>query len=78
MILSDKTIRQYIDEGKISIFPEFQAGDIRPTGIRLHLGKELLIPVSGQKVDLASRDEIKFERVTIPSEGFVLRPNQFF
>jgi dCTP deaminase len=77
MILCDKTIKDYIATGKIKILPEFNMADVRPAGIRLHLGHELLIPVAGQTVDLASADDIKFERVHINEKGFTLRPDQF-
>jgi len=77
MILSDKTIKNYISEGNIKIFPEFSLADIRPTGIRLHLGKELLIPIEGQKVDLNAEENIEFDRLYISEEGFILYPGQF-
>lgn len=48
MLLSDATIQEYIIAGKIQIFPQYNMADIRPAGIRLHLGNELLIPVKGQ------------------------------
>ena len=37
MMLSDKTIQDYINSGRIKIFPEFHLSNIRPAGIRLHL-----------------------------------------
>ena len=77
MILSDATIQHYLSTGQIQIFPEFNPADIRPAGIRLHLGSELLIPVAGQKVDLEAQEDIEFERVIIPEDGFILRPGQF-
>lgn len=30
MILSDKTIKDYLEKGKIKIFPEFNLSDVRP------------------------------------------------
>lgn len=77
MLLSDKTIKNYISNGNIQILPEFQLENIRPAGIRLHLGKELLIPIEGQKVDLNANENLKFDKLTISQEGFILRPNQF-
>lgn len=77
MILSDKTIKDYIAIGKIKIFPEFNLADIRPAGIRLHLGSELLIPIEGQTVDLDSNEDIKFERTGILTHDFILKPGQF-
>ena len=77
MILSDATIEQYIDSGKIKILPEFKKSDIRPTGIRLHLVDEILVPVENQIVDLGIPSDIKFERIIIPEEGYQLEPGTF-
>lgn len=77
MILSDKTIKDYIQLGKIKIFPDFNLADVRPAGIRLHLGSELLIPIEGQTVDLNSNEDIKFERINLLKNGFILKPGQF-
>jgi len=76
MILSDVTIAKYIDEGKIKIFPTFDRADIRPTGIRLHLADDLLVPPPGQTADLAGGD-LKFDPVRIGADGYHLKPGQF-
>lgn len=77
MIFSDLSIKNYIDNGKIQIFPEFDLRNIRPAGIRLHLGNELLIPKEGQIVDLDGNDDIEFKQLSIPDEGFILHPGKF-
>lgn len=77
MIFSDRTIKDLISKGSIQIFPEFDPANIRPAGIRLHLGKELLIPRKGQMVDLDSDEEVHFTKQLISDEGFILRPNEF-
>jgi dCTP deaminase len=77
MILSDVTIVEYIDAGKIKILPEFDRTDIRPTGIRLHLGEEILIPVEDQLVDLTAPSDIKYKRQTISTKGYILNPGMF-
>jgi dCTP deaminase len=77
MILSDETIKNYINSGKIQIFPEFDVADIRPAGVRLHLGKDLLIPVKGQRVDLTLSEEIAFDKMDIGKQEYLLRPNEF-
>lgn len=77
MILSDKLIKEYIEARKINIFPKFDYKDIRPAGIRLHLGPELLIPLEDQTVDFESDEDVKFDRIKIPKSGYILRPNQF-
>lgn len=77
MLLSDRTIKEFIKNGAIQIFPDFDSANIRPVGIRLHLGKELLIPLIGQKVDLEKNENVSFSRQSISDEGFILRPNEF-
>ena len=65
MILSDATIREFIKNGKIRISPNFDSKNIRPTGVRLHLGEELLVPVPGQTVDLSESPELDYKKVII-------------
>lgn len=77
MILSDKMLRDYIQRQAIRIFPEFNLRDIRPAGIRLHLGSDLLVPVEGQLVDLGAPEEIKFDKVNIIENGYLLKPGKF-
>lgn len=77
MILSDATIKHYLSMGQIQLFPEVNPADICPAGIRLHLGRELLVPIAGQRVDLDAGGEIAFDRVSISDEGFILRPGHF-
>lgn len=77
MILSDRTIKEYIASGKIRFFPEINPANIRPAGVRLHLGSELLIPIPNQTIDLESDQEIKFDRVSILKDSFILLPGQF-
>ncbi len=77
MILSDKTISEYIGAGKITILPEFDMKNIRPTGIRLHLGKELLIPKSGKTVDFENSYDELFDKLEIGASGYMLKPGEF-
>ena len=76
MILSDVTIRKYIESGKISVLPEINPSDIRPTGIRVHFGNEILLAKENQTVDLANTKELDFESKNIDS-GFLLKPSMF-
>jgi len=77
MMLSDKTIQEFIAQNKIIIDPPYNLQNVRPVGIRLHLGQEILIPIGGQRIDLDSNDEIKFDRISILKDNFVLKPGQF-
>lgn len=77
MILSDSSIKECIENGNIKIFPEFSMTDIRPTGIRLHLGDEILIPHEGQRVDFEKGNDLLFERVSLRNQEYILKPGQF-
>jgi len=77
MFLSHKTIEQYISEKKIVIKPLFDKKNIRPAGIRIHLAKEILIPVAGQTIDITKSTDIKYRKVDVAKKVFYLEPNDF-
>jgi dCTP deaminase len=77
MILSDKTIKKKIAEGEIIIEPTIDEKDIRPVGIRLHLGEDLLIPKSDQIVDLSQNQNAEYSSLKMDKSGYVLEPNGF-
>lgn len=76
MFLSDQTIARLIDAGRIVILPDFDRADIKPAGIRLHLGEEILVPKPGAPVALDG-GRADFEPRRLPPEGLVLRPHDF-
>jgi dCTP deaminase len=77
MFLSHVTIEKYLEEKKIIIGPEFDKKNIRPVGIRLHLGKEILISEPNQVVDLTSPTKLKYKEIDLTQEEFYLAPGQF-
>ncbi len=77
MIFSHNTIKKYIEEKKIIVLPELKPEDIRPVGIRLHLGEEILIPVEGQTVDLSNIGSVEYKKMMIPTDGHILKPGDF-
>lgn len=77
MILSDVTINELVKSGDIVILPEFNLKDIRPAGIRLHLGKEMLIPEPDQTVDLVGTEDVKYKKITLSDAGYIVRPGEF-
>ncbi|HLC91071.1 MAG TPA: dCTP deaminase [Candidatus Nanoarchaeia archaeon] len=77
MILSDRTIQEFIERGKIKILPSVDTKNIRPTGIRLHLGDELLIPLPSQTIDLSASPEIQYNKINIHKEWYILQPGEF-
>lgn len=77
MFLSHQNIENCLKNGQIKIGPEFDKKNIRPVGIRIHLGKTLLIPEPNQIVDLTEAQELKYKKVDISNEEFYLKPDQF-
>ena len=73
MFFSHKTIEECIDDKRIIICPDFDKKNIRPVGIRIHLGNELLI----QTVDLTESNDLKYKSVDISKEEFYLEPGGF-
>ena len=76
MFLSDTAIIKAIREKRIQITP-FREEHLRPVGVRVHLGHELLIPVPGQTVDFSEPDEIKYDRHDLRAGPFMLTPGAF-
>ena len=77
MFLSHQTIEKCIDEGKIIIGPDFDKKNIRPVGIRIHLGQELLIPEPNQTVGISEQCDLKYKTIDLFKEEFILEPGQF-
>jgi dCTP deaminase len=77
MILSDTIIKEYIKNGQIVILPDFDIKNIRPAGIRLHLGNELLTTESGQTIDLGGNSDVNYKKLRISEEGYIIKPNEF-
>lgn len=74
MFLSNQTIKEYIDRGKIKIEGEY---NIEPNGISLHLGNELLIPKPYQIVDSSKPKDIEYIKYSLLDNPYVLKPNDF-
>jgi dCTP deaminase len=74
MFLSDTTIEEYIQKGKIKVEGEY---NIEPTGISLHLHNELLIPKPYQTVDSKNPKDIEYVKYDLTKAPYVLKPNDF-
>lgn len=74
MFLSDKTIKEYIQKGKIKVIGDIE---IESTGISLHLGNELLLPKPYQVVDSKNPKEIEYLKYNLNQTPYVLKPNDF-
>lgn len=76
MLLSDTSIKQAIKNNQISIEPKVINSNIRPTGIRLHLGNEILIPNENIVVNLNQHQENLYQRVNLNNTNFILKPHE--
>ncbi len=74
MILSDKSIKKLIQEGRLSIEP-LKEENIQASSIDLTLGEDVIF----YRVDFidVKAGELPVERRTIPEEGIVIEPKYF-
>lgn len=76
MILSDTSIKKFIKQKFISIRPSVVDSNIRPTGIRLHLGDEISIPNENITVDLNQHQENLYRKINIGNTKYTLKPQE--
>jgi len=77
-MLSDVQLREFLNLKRIRVSPDVREGDIRPTGIRVHLSDKLLIPVpSDEPITLDGRPGPQFRPETIGERGYELPPGGF-
>lgn len=77
MKLPDHKIVEYIKKEKIKILPKFEVKDLRPVGVRVHLGKDILIYKKGQVIDLSKEQAPEGVRFDLSKKVFVLKPGEF-
>ena len=81
-ILSDKTIKEYLKEGKISIDPIKDEKQIQPSSVDMRLGDEFKVFKVIRKPFIDPKDEedlASYMESTIVPEGeaFIIHPNEF-
>jgi len=79
MILSDRDIKKYLEEGKISITP-FQPECVQPASVDLHLDRAFLIfdTVNHHIIDVRQPVDNLMRRVEIDDDKpFILHPGEF-
>ena len=81
-ILSDKTIKEYLEEGKIVIDPLKDEQQIQPSSVDLRLGDEFKVFKVIRKPYIDPKDEEDIaeymESSTVPEgEAFIIHPNEF-
>ena len=79
MILTSNAIKRCVKDEWISIRPQFDERQLRPVGLRIHLGETILRPDANQVVDLSKEEPITpaFKRIDIRSSPLVLHPGEF-
>jgi dCTP deaminase len=79
MILSDRDIKKYLKNGKITVEPLFPKA-IQPASVDLHLGADFLIFKSSNHVCIDPKENIDemMEKVKIDDKNqFILHPGEF-
>lgn len=81
-ILSDKTIKEYLEEGKIVIDPLKDEQQIQPSSVDMRLGDEFKVFKVIRKPYIDPKDEEDIaeymESSTVPEgESFIIHPNEF-
>ena len=81
-ILSDKTIKEYLKEGKIEIDPLKDEQQIQPSSVDMRLGDEFKVFKVIRKPYIDPKDEEDIaeymESSTVPEgEAFIIHPNEF-
>ena len=79
MILSDRDIKQYLEQGKISITP-FEPDCVQPASVDLHLDRTFLIfdTVNHHIIDVKQPVDNLMRRVEIDEDKpFILHPGEF-
>lgn len=77
MFLSHQDIENCIKDGSIKIGPNFDNKNIRPAGVRVHLGEEVIIPEAGQSVNLTEKNNLRYKTVNLLNTAFNLKPGDF-
>ena len=81
-ILSDKTIKEYLDKGKIVIDPLKDEKQIQPSSVDMRLGDEFKVfkVIRQPYIDPKDPDEVAeyMESTTVKEgEAFIIHPNEF-
>ena len=81
-ILSDKTIKEYLEEGKIVIDPLKDEQQIQPSSVDMRLGDEFKVFKVLRKPYIDPKDDEDIaeymESSTVPEgEAFIIHPNEF-
>lgn len=77
MFLSHISIEEYINSGRLIIGPNFDKKNIRPVGIHIHLGKEILVPKPDQSASISGGEDLHYDKIDLTQAEFILNPGDF-
>lgn len=77
MFLSHLSIEEYINSGRLIIGPNFDKKNIRPVGIRIHLGKDILVPQPSQFASISGSEDLQYDKIDLTTNNFTLNPGDF-
>jgi len=76
-MLSDQDILKAIKDGQLAIDP-FEKSQLRPAGLSLHLGDQILIPKPVKLIDFRKETDIPYDEYLFADDKpFILKPQQF-
>ena len=74
---SGADMKRAIENGQLKVDPYYEAS-LRPVGMVLHLGAELLKPLPGKTVDVKNRVTPDFKKITLTEDKpYELQPGEF-
>lgn len=77
MMYSDVDMKLAIEQGRLKVEPYYEF-NLRPVGIVLHLGEELLKPLPGKTVDVKNRIAPDYKSIILTeSKPYELQPGEF-
>jgi len=77
MYLSDDSIIKAVHRREIQVFPCFKERHLRPVGIRVHLGFEILVPIPNRTIDFENPEGIEYASHDLNNGPFVVEPGMF-
>lgn len=75
-MLADVQIREAIEKNEIVIDPLYE-DSIYPSSYNFHLGRYILLPKPGQRIDPQDGNSPEYEKVDLNHDSYVIKPGEF-
>lgn len=73
MFLSNKSIKEYIDNGKITVIGDIE---IESNGLAVHLGPKLLLPIPTEVIDSRNITDLKYDTFDLNHSAYLLKSGE--